>query len=48
MHRYLHPAKGTDNPVSVGDVIIHSDNLPRGLWKMGRVQRLIVGEQMGM
>ena len=30
--------------VSVGDVvIIHSDDQPRGLWKLGRVEELLVG-----
>ena len=34
-----------ENPTSrFGDiVIIHDEGLPRGFWKLGRVQRLIVG-----
>ena len=30
--------------VSVGDVvIIHDDNQPRGMWNLGRVEELLVG-----
>ena len=30
--------------VSVGDVVVvHDDTLPRGLWKLGRIQKLFIG-----
>ena len=43
-HRQL-LKKAQGNPqVSVGDVVIvHEESLPRGFWKLGRIQRLIVG-----
>ena len=32
------------NLISVGDiVIIHEENCPRGLWKLGRVEELLKG-----
>ena len=37
-----HPKKPAD--LSVGDVVIvHSERLPRGLWKLGRIQELLKG-----
>lgn len=43
-HRYLPNPKGIATPIAVGDVVIvHNENLPRGLWKLGRIQRLIPG-----
>ena len=37
--------KGTDaTPVEAGDiVVVHSDNQPRGFWKLARVERTITG-----
>jgi hypothetical protein len=37
--------KGIDaDPVEVGDVVVvHSDNQPRGFWKLARVERTITG-----
>ena len=44
MHRHFKPAKGVDSSLSVGDiVVIHDENLPRGLWKLGTVEELMVG-----
>ena len=41
------PAAGTSTrgpQVSIGDVvIIHSDDQPRGMWSLGRVEELLVG-----
>ena len=43
-HRFHRKPKGVDDPVSVGDiVIVHDENVPRGLWKLGRVEKLITG-----
>ena len=42
--RHHHMSDVTDIPITVGDiVIIHDENLPRGLWKLGRVEKLMVG-----
>ena len=30
--------------VLIGDVIIHSDHQPRGMWNLGRVEELLVGK----
>ena len=45
VHRYS--AKNTPHTshVSQGDiVIVHDDSLPRGLWKLGRIQQLFTGQ----
>ena len=43
-HRYYPPPKGTDNPISAGDVVlVHDENLPRGLWRLGRIKELLPG-----
>ena len=35
--------KGIDAiPVEVGDVVVHSDNQPRGFWKLAQVERTTV------
>lgn len=42
-HRY-HRGATNPSPVSVGDVVIvHSDNQPRGFWRLGRVEKVLVG-----
>ena len=39
-----HRGNSSAPQVSVGDVvIIHSDDQPRGMWKFGRVEELLVG-----
>ena len=43
--REAHHHKGTNAaPVEIGDiVVVHSDNQPRGFWKLARVERTITG-----
>ncbi len=44
MHRYFKPVRGVDSGINVGDiVVIHDERLPRGLWRMGKVEELLVG-----
>lgn len=44
-HRQLMRKASKCSRVSVGDVVIvHDVSMPRGLWKLGRVQQLIVGQ----
>ena len=42
---HRHSAKDTvPAPVAVGDmVVVHDENLPRGLWKLAQVERLVTG-----
>lgn len=43
-HRHFQTPKGAANPITVGDiVIVHDENHPRGLWKLGKVEELIQG-----
>ena len=45
-HRHLMSTTHSKKPadLSVGDVVIvHSERLPRGLWKLGRIQELLKG-----
>ena len=43
-HRHPGPAKGVVRKIATGDiVIIHDDAHPRGLWKLGKVEKLITG-----
>ena len=41
--------KGTDAaPVEVGDiVVVQSDSQPKGLWKLVRVEHMIIGRDRG-
>ena len=43
-HRYL-LGKSTGKPqVAIGDIVlVHDEALPRGFWKLGRIQSVIVG-----
>ena len=44
MHRHFKSSKGVDSDITLGDVVvIHDENLPRGLWKLGTVEELMVG-----
>jgi len=42
---HRHSAKNTaPTPVAVGDiVVVHDEDLPRGLWKLARVESLVIG-----
>ena len=43
-HRHPYLQGGVENPINVGDiVVVHDENLPRGLWKLGRVEELVIG-----
>ena len=43
-HRHLRDPKGVDDPIAAGDVVVvHDENLPRGLWKLSKVEKLIPG-----
>ena len=43
-HRYLGNKGGVKHSVNVGDVVVvHDENLPRGLWRLGRVEELMTG-----
>ena len=43
-HCYTPRLKGVNTHVCVGDlVLVHDENLPRGLWKLGRVKELMWG-----
>ena len=43
-HRYTSGNSSADQSVSVGDiVVVHSDDKPRGFWKLARVKDLITG-----
>ena len=41
-HRWFQTPRGNSHPIAIGDVVIvHDENRPRGLWKLGQVQSLI-------
>ena len=43
-HRYSAKKTSVHSAVSKGDVVIvHDDTLPRGLWKLGRIQEVLTG-----
>ena len=43
-HRYYPPPKGIHGRVGIGDVVlVHEENLPRGLWRLGRIENLMPG-----
>ena len=41
-HRY-HKGTSQENQVSVGDIVVVHDDLPRGFWKLGCVEKLLSG-----
>ena len=41
-HRY-HKGTSQENQVSVGDIVVVHDDLPRGFWKLGCVKKLLSG-----
>lgn len=44
VHRHSAKKRGKADAVKTGDVVIvHDDDQPRGLWRLGRIERLIVG-----
>ena len=44
VHCYTPRLKGVNSRVCIGDVVlVHDENLPRGLWKLGRVKELMRG-----
>ena len=44
MHHHSRSARGVNYEISVGNiVVVHDENLPRGLWRLGKVEELIVG-----
>ena len=43
-HRYSSGDCSASEQISVGDiVVVHNDNKPRGFWKLGKVEDLVVG-----
>ena len=42
-HRY-HCGHANPSQVSVGDVTVHSDSQPRGFWRLGCVEEVLVGK----
>ena len=43
-HRYYLPPKRMDGRVSMGDgVPVHAEYLPRGFWRLGRIEELAAG-----
>ena len=39
------PKGGDHSQISIGSiVIVHNDHLPRGLWKLGRIQEVLRGQ----
>ena len=43
-HCHFQTPKGVASPIAVGDiVIVHDENHPRGLWKLGKVEELMPG-----
>lgn len=43
-HRQTHRDCSSQPAIKVGDVVVvHDENLPRGLWKLGKIQEVIVG-----
>ena len=44
MHSHYWKVSHNPRVVAVGDVVVmHSDNLARGQWKMGRMEELLTG-----
>ena len=43
-HRYYPPPKGVEGRIHEGDVVlVHEENLPRGLWRLGRIEGIEPG-----
>ena len=43
-HRQSNHDSSTKHPIKVGDVVVvHNESLPRGFWKLGRIQGVIAG-----
>ena len=44
MHCHFKPVKGVNSGISVGDIVfVHDEILPRGLWRLGTLEELMVG-----
>ena len=44
VHRYTNQACGPSPQIMVGDVIVHDEDLPRSSGKLGRVEKVLAGQ----